>query len=142
MSLLAPLNPVQRAAATKATADKFRGRPLNYADGVTCLHLLREQMIAFDYSPPEIPGFKSVSGARRALRATGHDSLEELLDGMLERKPLAHMRVGDIALVRGAPFDAIMISAGGKLLGWYEDGRHGLVNFIPTEPPIGAWGLL
>ena len=41
MSVIAPLNPVERAAATKATADKFRGRPLDFAAGVTCLHLLR-----------------------------------------------------------------------------------------------------
>jgi hypothetical protein len=143
MSVIAPLNPAERAAATKATADKFRGRPLSFADGVTCLHLLREQMLAFGYSPPEIPAFHDAKGARKALRSTGHRTIKGLLTELLGQPiPLSRMRVGDVALVKGSPFEAVMISAGGKLLGWYDDGSYGLINFIPCEPPIGAWRLI
>lgn len=142
MSVIAPLNPVERAAATKATADKFRGRPLDFAAGVTCLHLLREQMLAFGYSPPEIPTFADAQGARRALRKAGHRTLKGLLDKHLSPIPAAQMRVGDVALVHGEPFDAVMLSAGGKLLGWYEDGRDGLINFVPTAPLVGSWRLV
>lgn len=142
MSVIAPLNPVERAAATKATADKFRGRPLDFANGVTCLHLLREQMLAFGYSPPEIPAFADAQGAKRALRKTGHRTLKGLLDEHLTPIPAAQMRVGDVAILKGEPFDAIVISAGGKLLGWHEDGRAGLVNLVPVAPLLGSWRLV
>ena len=142
MSVIAPLNPVERAAATKATADKFRGRPLDFANGVTCIHLLREQMLAFGYSPPEIPQFTTVIGAKRALRKLGHRTLWELLDQLLPRAPGAQMRVGDIVLGAGQPpFEALGICAGGKILGFHEDGS-GLVNIVPAVPFEHCWRLL
>jgi len=53
------------------------------------------------------------------------------------------MRVGDIALGPGAPFEAVTLNAGnGKLLGWYDSGEMGLVNIIPHTPLIGAWRLI
>jgi len=142
MSVIAPLSPVERAAATKTTADKFRGKPLSFVDGVTCIHLLREQMLAFGYSPPAIPDFSDLTGAKRALRSTGHRTLKGLIDELLPRIPASQMRVGDIVLGEGQPpFDALGISAGGKILGFHEDGS-GLVNIIPSAPFIGCWKLL
>lgn len=142
MSLIAPLNPVERAAATKATADKFRGRPLDFANGVTCIHLLREQMLAFGYSPPEIPQFATVIGAKRALRKLGHRTVGGLLDELLSPIPASQMRVGDVALMEGDGLDAIALSAGGKLLGWHETSNTGLVNLVPIAPLLGAWRLV
>lgn len=144
MSVVAPLNPVERAAATKATADKYRGKPLSFADGVTCLHMLRDHMLAFGYSPPEIPAFTDVKGARKALRTTGHRTIKGLLDEVLGRSgPAARMRVGDVALLPGAPFEAVLLNAGnGMLLGWYDDGRLGLVNIKPSVSVTSAWRLL
>lgn len=144
MSVIAPLSPGERAAVTRATADQFRGRPLSYADGVTCLHMLRAHMLAFGYSPPEIPVFADPKGARRALRSTGHRTIRGLLGDMLERIPPARMRVGDVVLGAGAPFEAVGINAGGgKFLGWHDDGRHGLVNvMIDVDALIGAWRLI
>lgn len=145
MSVLAPLNPIERASATKATADKFRGRPLSFKDGVTCLHMLREHMIAFGYSPPAMPEFSDAKGARKALRATGHRTIKGLLREVLGKPvPAARMRVGDIVLGHGAPFEAVGINAGnGKFLGWHDDGSLGLVN-ITVDPKaiIGAWRLI
>jgi hypothetical protein len=144
MSVIAPLNPVERAAVTKATADKFRGKPLSYAEGVTCLHMLREHMLAFGYSPPAIPDFSDPKGARKALRTTGHRTIRGLLGDMLERIPPAQMRVGDVVLGPGTPFEAVGINVGGgKFLGWHDDGRHGLVNImIDVGALIGAWRLI
>lgn len=145
MSVIAPLNPVERAAATKATADKFRGRPLDFAAGVTCLHALREHMVGFGYTPPAIPDFTDVRGAKRALRSTGHRTIKGLLNELLTPIPPAAMRVGDIALGPGAgPFEAVGINAGyGKFLGWHDDGALGLVNItIDPNALIGAWRLL
>jgi hypothetical protein len=144
MSIIAPLNPVERAAATRATADKYRQKPLSYANGITCLHMLRDHMLAFGYSPPEIPAFDDLKGARKALRSTGHRTIKGLLNELLGRPiPATRMRVGDVALYPGeGAFEAVMVSAGGKLLGWYGDGNLGLINFHPLQPPLGAWRLL
>lgn len=145
MSVIAPLNPVERAAVTKATADKFRGKPIDFAAGVTCLHMLREHMLAFGYSPPEMPEFGDLKGARKALRSTGHRTIKGLL-GELLGAPIAPamMRVGDVVLGPGAPFEAVGINAGGgKFLGWHDDGRHGLVNIVvDVNALIGAWRLI
>lgn len=145
MSLLAPLNPVERAAATKATADQFRGRPLSFRDGVTCLHMLRSHMIAFGYSPPEIPAFNDLTGARKALRSTGHRTIRGLLTEVLGKPvPAAQLRVGDVVVGPGHPFEAVGINVGGgKFLGWHDAGDLGLVN-IAIDPAslLGAWRLI
>lgn len=124
-------------------ANRFRGKPLDFKAGVTCIHLLREQMLAFGYSPPKIPAFVDANGARKALRSTGSRTLAGMLDGLLERIAPADMRVGDIVLGPGAPFEAVGLNAGnGKFLGWHDDGRLGLVNIvIDVNALIGAWRL-
>jgi hypothetical protein len=145
MSLIAPLKPFERAAATQATADKFRGKPLSFADGVTCLHMLREHMLAFGYSPPLIPAFADLKGARRALRSTGHRTIRGLLRQVLGNPvPAAQMRIGDVIVGPGQPFEAIGINVGGgKFLGWLDDGSLGMVNVVPDHAAIlGAWKLL
>lgn len=143
MSIIAPLTPPERARVTKEIADSFRGKPLDFAKGVTCIHMLHAHMTAFGYSPPAVPEFETELGAKRALRKMGHRTLKGLLNRLLTPIPPAMMRVGDVALLPGAPFDAVLLNAGGgKLLGWYDDGKDGLVNLIPTVPLIGAWRLI
>lgn len=144
MSVIAPLSPPDRARVTKEVSDRFRGKPLDFKAGVSCVHLLREQMLAFGYSPRPIPAFEDVKGARKALRSVHHRTLRGLLDEMLERIPPATMRVGDIVLAPGHPFEAVCVNAGGgKFLGWQDDGHLGLVNII-VDPGalIGAWRLI
>jgi hypothetical protein len=145
MSSIAPLSPVERAAVTEATANKYRGVPLSFADKITCLHMLRDHMVAFGYSPPAIPAFKDAKGARKALLSTGHRTIKGLLTEVLGKPvPAAQMRVGDVALLPGAPFEAATLNAGnGKFLGWHDDGRLGLVNLnIDQNAIIGAWRLI
>jgi hypothetical protein len=145
MSILAPLKQFERAAVTEATAAKFRGRPLSFKEGVTCLHMLREHMLAFGYSPPTIPSFSDAVGARRALRSTGHKTIKALLRKVLGKPvPAAQMRVGDVVLLPGSPFEAVALSVGnGKFLGWHDDGSLGLVNLnIDQTAIIGAWRLI
>jgi hypothetical protein len=144
MSMIAPLNPVERKLVTEATAAAFRGVPISFEKGVTCLHMLRMQMLAFGYSVPDMPEFEDLKGARRALRETGHRTIRGLLREVLgEPVPAVQMRVGDIALMHGKPFEAVLLNAGnGMLLGWYDDGKLGLVNITPNGPLLGAWRLI
>lgn len=130
----------QRAAATQEVIDRFRHRPFDWSKRATCIHLARAQLRALGHRPPVVPDFRSPVGAMTALKKTGHDSLESLLDAMLPRiAPLA-MVVGDLALVPGAgPFDALAISAGGTLLMYHEQ-AEGLANVKEALPQVkAAW---
>lgn len=130
----------RRAAETQKVVDRFRNRSFDWGNRATCIHLARAQMRALGHRPPAIPDFRSARGALMALKKTGHDSLEDLLDTMLPRiAPLA-MVVGDLALVPGeGPFDALAISAGGTLLMYHEQ-AEGLANVKEALPQVkAAW---
>ncbi len=94
------------------------------------------------HKPPPIPDFRSARGGLTALRATGHDTLEALLDSMFPRIAPAAMLVGDLALVPGdAPFNALAVSAGGALLMYHPD-ADGLANVKEAfGDVIAAWRL-
>lgn len=92
------------------------------------------------HKPPAIPDFRSARGGLTALRATGHDTLEALLDSMFQRVAPAAMLVGDLGLMDGEPpFDALVIGAGGKVFGYHEDAE----GLAPIAEPIikAAWRL-
>lgn len=92
-----------------------------------------------------IPDFRSPAGARTALKATGHSTLEALLDSLFPRIAPAAMWVGDLALMQGGgAFDAIVICAGGKMIGYHDDHlADGIVNLVGVgdRPFLGAWRL-
>lgn len=97
------------------------------------------------HRPPAIPDFRSALGAKTALKATGHATLEALLDSLFPRIAPATMWVGDLALMEGGDgFDAIVICAGGKMIGYHDDHlADGIVNLmgVSERPFIGAWRL-
>lgn len=136
-----PLN--ERADRTTAVAARFRKRAFDWRQRSTCIHLARAQARALGHRPPSIPDFRSAIGARTALRATGHETLEALLDSMFIRIAPAAMWVGDLALVPGdAGFDAIAVSAGDGTLLMYHKGADGLCNVKAALPHvIAAWRL-
>lgn len=143
-----------RAEKTAEVVARFRARPFGWDSGGTCIHLARAQMRALGHKPPAIPRFYSAIGAMKALRGTGHASLEALLDSYLPRIPPAAMWVGDLALMESGtddPFDAIVVSTGqtgsgpiggGQMVAGYhaEHLGSGIVNIIP-QAFKGAWRL-
>ena len=102
-------------------------------------------MRAMGHKPPRVPDLRSALAATRALRATGHASIGALLDAMLPRIAPAAMLIGDLALMAGdEAFDAVVVSAGGKVIGYHADQlARGLVNIVPIgpQPFIAAWRL-
>ncbi len=136
------MNLHERAVATQVVVDRFRARPFGWATGGTCIHFARAQMKALGHRPPTMPRFQSAIGARRALRASGHADLAQLLDALLPRIAPAAMWVGDLALMRGdGDFDAIVVSAGRLMAGYHADALdRGVVN-IEAHQFIGAWRL-
>lgn len=132
-----PMGLPKRAKALAKTLAKFEGRAFDWATGATCIHLVRTHLKNMGHKVPSIPRFQSAIGAKRALSATGHDSLESLLDAHLERIAPAMMIIGDIALMAGdnedgTGFDAAVVSAGagGKVFGWHPD-APALANIEP-----------
>lgn len=140
------LDLAQRVAATEKVVARFRNRPFDWTSRRTCIHLARAQARALGHRPPAIPDFRSPRGAKTALKALGHDTLEQLLDSLFPRiAPLAAW-VGDLVIMSGgeAEFDGIGIVAGGKIIGYHEDHlADGLVNVVPvgSDPYVGAWRL-
>lgn len=136
------LDLAQRVAATDKVVTRFRRRPFDWSARATCIHLARAQARAMGHRPPAVPDFRSARGAVTALRATGHDTLEALLDSMFPRIPPAAMLVGDLCIVPGeAGLDAIAISAGGALMMYHQD-AEGLANVKEALPHVtAAWRL-
>jgi len=135
----------QRRARTEAVVARFRARPFSWTGRRTCIHLARAQMRAMGHRPPAVPDLRSAGSARRALNATGHVDVAALLDSLAPRIAPAAMWIGDLALMEGdAGLDAIVIGAGGKMLGYHSDHlADGVVPIVPLgdRPFIGAWRL-
>jgi hypothetical protein len=134
----------RRRVGTEATLAKYRLRPFDWASAATCIHLARSQARNLGHRPPAIPRFRSAVGARTALAAQGHGTLEALLDSLFPRIAPAAMLLGDLAALPGeGPFPAIMIFDGGaKLLGWHGADPSGIKPVARAMGEIvGAWRL-
>lgn len=137
---------VARARAVEATAARFADRPFDWRRQATCLHLTRFHAAQLGHALPLVPRFRSALGARRALLATGFDTLPALLGSMFAAIPPAYMRVGDIMAGPGSDgFEAIYIKCDkAKFLGFHQDsGLCGIIDVDPAEiaGASGAWRL-
>ena len=123
------MNLAQRAAATKATYDRYLGKSFSWR-GATCVHVLRYHLRRMGHRPPAMPQFRSAVGAATALKAQGVDDLAGLCRklGLIEIRP-AEMIVGDVALLPGDDgrtdglYGALVICAGNKFMGWHGAGE-------------------
>lgn len=132
---------ITRRDATQKTFDKYRSRPFDW-NGATCIHLARTQLRNMGHKPPRIPAFRSAIGAKRAMKDAGYATIADIFDGLgLPRIAPARMKVGDIAILPGEDgWDAVVISAGGKLLGWHGASEDGLQPIGEAVAQItGAW---
>ena len=137
------MNLPARVAATNKTMAKYRGRAFDWKDKATCIHLARTQLRNMGHKPPPIPQFGSTIGARRAMQGAGYETLADIFDGLsLPRIAPAAMLVGDLAMLPGEDgFDAIVICAGGKLLGWHGAADELTVIGEAVMHVTAAWRL-
>jgi len=124
---------LRRQRALQKTLAKYRGKPFAWGRA-DCLRMVRSHLVAMRRRGlPKVPRYRSVLGAKRALKATGHANLEGLLDSLLPRIAPAEMLPGDVALMGGDEhFDAITISVGRKVFGFHQD-AEGAVVMTPHE---------
>ncbi len=136
---------LRRHRAVTETMAKFGGRPFDWAEGATCIHMARFHLRAMGHKPPRLPAIRSALSAMRALEKTGHADLAALFDslGLLRIAP-ARMWLGDLALLPGADgFDGVALAlGGGEVAGWREDAPGGMVRLRGVLTlATGAWRL-
>lgn len=137
---------VRRQQAVAATLARFRGRPMEFRSGHTCVHLARFHLRAMGHRPPPIPRFSSEIGARRALAERGWGNCADLLDslpGLCRVAPLA-MLPGDLAVIGSEDgIGAIVVAlARHKFAGWRADGLDALrVYDVDLSELSAAWRL-
>lgn len=114
---------VRRRQAVEATMAKYRGKGFDWGKGVTCVHALRFHLKRLGKKVPRVPKLAGPEDARAELRKHGWSSVAAMLDGIgLERIAPAAMRLGDVAVFDGTEALAgVVISVGGKVIGWHED---------------------
>lgn len=135
-----------RRTAVIATEQRFRERPFDWRKQATCIHLLRFHAAQMGHTVPIVPRFKSALGAKKALLATGWQTLPALLDSMFERIPPAFMRVGDVLAGPGSDgFEALYLKVDKvKFLGWHQDtGTCTIIEVAHNDisDAVGAWRL-
>lgn len=137
----------RRVAATQATQKRFEGKLFDWSTQGTCIHLLRFHAAQLGDQLPIVPRFRSLLGAKKALKAQGAATLSELMDKYFPRIPAADMLAGDVLAVPGLEgrLDALMIY--GQLravLGWQEESLKCQTARLTDEGyrlHTGAWRL-
>jgi len=133
----------RRAEAVAATEARFRDRPFDWRKQATCIHLLRFHAAKMGHNVPVVPRFRSPLGARRALLATGWQTLPALLSSMFQKIPPAFMFPGDVLAMPGNDgWHALVIKADrSKFLGWHEDATGCEYMEVDMGAAVGAWRL-
>ena len=131
----------KRAKAVDATEQRFRDRPFDWSKAATCIHLVRFHAAQMGHSVPIVPRFRSAIGAKKALLATGWQTLPALLDSKFDRIPPAFMRVGDILAMPGdEDWCALVVKADKlKFLGWHQDEVGCTIMEVDVGAAVGAW---
>ena len=136
------MNLAERARLTQTTIDRIKEKPFSLA-GANCIRLARFQGKALGHVLPPVPVFKTPTGARRALKKQGCDTIADLLDKYFTRLPApAFAVVGDIVtLPSDDGLEAVMIADGqGCLIGWHDVNPYALSNVKLADAHIqGAW---
>lgn len=123
---------VRRQEALTATMERYRHRAFDWETGATCVHMLRFHLKKMGHKVPAVPKLSGPVAAKRELKKRGWDSVEAMLDDLLEPIAVAAMLPGDVSVVPGeGGIEAVYISLGSTAIGYAED-VEGLALF--TEP--------
>jgi len=131
----------RRRVATEKTLKRYRNKVFDWSRGITCVHLARYHLRAMGHRPETLPRIRSALAAKRALKARGWESVEQMLDSMLPRIAPAQMMLGDLASVPGeSGMDAVVVCAGHhKVFGWREDAEGLVILDVELSELAGAW---
>jgi hypothetical protein len=120
-----------RQRATQTTEVAFRGRPIDFKQRTTCVHMAYAHVRAMGIKVPKLPPLRGMKSALRALSERGFKTTADVMDFWgFERIPPAAMLLGDVAwrgVPEGVEFAADRTRMGGllvcvgphKLMGWF-----------------------
>jgi hypothetical protein len=132
---------IRRRRAVEATMEKYRHRVFDWKTKASCLHMFRFHLVRMKRKAPALPPVGSLLAAKRALKARGWKDVGDMMDGIgLKEINPAQMLLGDVAMLESEDgLGAIVISVGGKVIGWHDDGEA-MVVMEPLEIKR-AWRL-
>ena len=127
------MNTATRALAVQAALKKYRGTVFAWGSN-DCLRLARTVLVKIGaVGLPKIPRYSSELTAIRRLKEQGHDTLEALLMDHCIEVPPSMALPGDLGVLKGdGAISAIVVSAGGKWLGWPAD--HPTFAVVSAKP--------
>lgn len=132
---------LRRKKATEKSLMKYKDKPFSWEDGSTCIHFVRSHAVNMGHKVPRLPRLKSEVGARFALKKNGWSGVSEMMNEYFTPIAPANMLLGDVAVLRGeGDFEALVICAGLKFLGWHGTDLSRLHNIVVNEVD-GAWKL-
>lgn len=131
-----------RVAATSATFDRFNGQPLVLGK-TDCARMVAFHLKKLGFDPALLPHsgvYSTPTGARRALKRLGVESVAEIMDRHFPRIALAEALVGDVCCVRAGDLgDAMQIKLSrDHVLGFLDDVCGELVN----QEYVAAWRVV
>jgi len=132
----------RRRVATEKTLKRYRKKVFDWSRGITCVHLARFHLRAMGHRPETLPRIRSALAAKRALKARGWESVEQMLDSMLPRIAPAQMMLGDLTVLPSEDgLSAIFVCAGPqKAFGWAEEQPElAVVDVQNLDGLRGAW---
>lgn len=136
------IDAMRRFNATRATLDKYRGKPFDWAKGYTCIHMARFHLLKLGQKVPSLPRIRSAIGAKRALEQNGWSNVADMMDslGFTPIAPAA-MNQGDIAFRPSEEgFGALLICAQPmKIMGWFENAPDMVVMDMSFDQLDRAW---
>ncbi len=134
----------RRMRAIESVRARFEGKPYKIGRS-DCAKLVRALLVAMGHrNLPKPKPYKNAIGAKRELTRLGFDSLEQMMDTLLERITPAMMLIGDIGLIDADPEDAagdetLVVSLGNKYWGWHPDQFELAVMVIDPANIKAAW---
>lgn len=131
---------IRRRDAAQAVLDRFADNPHAWGS-YDCGQMLLTQLRGVDHTVKlaGVGTYKTMIGAKRALRRLGYPSLTAYMDAHYPRIPPAFAIVGDvIALPSVGPLDAIGICLGNGRAIAYHESAVGAVVVQPIEM-LAAW---
>jgi len=127
---------VKRQAALEDVLKRFRGRRCDFVKA-DCVRLARADLVALGHQPPQMPCYRTLIGAKRALTKAGFDDLAAMFDSLLPRIPAARLLPGDVVVMldgeeRWGKGAAAVWVGNGKALGFHP-GAAGAAILVPNR---------